>query len=185
MFSCVTIHECIDVCLCSVCHAHTRSIHVCAFTNAHTLTFSPCVSNSLTRPHARSIALCLLHTLSRARARALFSCVRAHTHMQTLSSLLTDPKTKGLWSNPDSPEGRALLLKTFEDPRSAKQQDADWNVEHKLVGPARAATARKARTTQSMALLASLMVLVVATQVGSTTPPYTHLFVNETAILPG
>jgi hypothetical protein len=39
--------------------------------------------------------------------------------------------------------------------------------------------------TQSMALLASQMVLVVATQVGSTAPPYTHLFVNETAILPG
>ena len=42
--------------------------------------------------------------------------------------------------------------------------DADWNVEYKLVGPARAATARKASTRQSMALLASLMVL---TQVGS------------------
>jgi hypothetical protein len=40
--------------------------------------------------------------------------------------------------------------------------DADWNGERKIVGTARAA---KARTTKSMALLASLLVLVVATQV--------------------
>ena len=114
---CVSMaHVCIDV-LISVCavsaSAHARSIHVCALANADTLSLSLplCLSppRNCTTAHSLFVSL----TLFRAHARALFSCVRAHAHLQTLSSLLTDPKTKDLWSNPDSPESRALLLKTF------------------------------------------------------------------------
>ena len=39
----------------------------------------------------------------------------------TLSSLLTDPKTKSLFDNPDSPECRALLLKNFGSKFSPEQ----------------------------------------------------------------
>jgi hypothetical protein len=108
----VMMYECIDICLCSVCVC-TRTVYscMCVSKRRHSLSFSPSVSISLTQPHTRSLALCLSHTFS--RTHALFSCVRAHAHLQTLSSLLTDPKTKDLWSNPDSPESRALLLKTF------------------------------------------------------------------------
>jgi hypothetical protein len=96
----------------------TRTLYscMCVYKRTHSDFLSLCVdlpvSISLTR-HTRAQSLCLLHTLSRARTRALCSCVCTRAHIQTLSSLLTDPKTKGLWSNPDSPESRALLLKTF------------------------------------------------------------------------
>lgn len=80
-----TIHECIDVCLCSVCHAHARSIHVCAFTNAHTLTFSPSVSISLCRSPSRDTralnrSVSYTHFLARAHARSAHVCARAHTY---------------------------------------------------------------------------------------------------------
>jgi hypothetical protein len=113
-------HECMNALMDigAVFALHTHTLFMCVSLQTRTLSLSLplCLSRDHTRSHslsdARSLVLCLF-TRFLARTHTGSSHVCAHTHMQTLSSLLTDPKTKGVLSSPNSPESRALLLKTF------------------------------------------------------------------------